>query len=327
MSIARIPISPPSVQPRMNEADRPLWSVMIPVYNCGRYLPETLSSVVRELGNRSDAQIEVVDDASTDTDVEALVARYGDGIVGYTRQQRNVGSLNNFHTCLQHSRGHLVHLLHGDDRVRPGFYKAFENLFKDHAQLGAAFCRYNYIDDAGKILYAQQPEQQRAGCLDNSLRLLAERQRIQYASMVVKREVYEHLGGFYGVEYGEDWEMWTRIAVHYAIGYIPEVLADYRKHYESISGRSFLTGKNVRDLTFVMDKIRQLLPYEIRDQVSTRSRIFYADYAMRTANDIWKNLRDKAGVRAQLREAFRLDRNVQMVYKAIKLFAKMSIGL
>jgi len=30
--------------------------------------------------------------------------------------------------------------------------------------------------------------------------------------MVVKREVYEKLGGFYGVEYGEDWEMWVRIA-------------------------------------------------------------------------------------------------------------------
>jgi len=73
--------------------------------------------------------------------------------------------------------------------------------------------------------------------------------------MVVKREVYEKLGGFYGVEYGEDWEMWVRIAANYQIAYTPEVLAEYRMHHNSISGKAFLTGQNMKDLNQVMNLI------------------------------------------------------------------------
>ena len=38
--------------------------------------------------------------------------------------------------------------------------------------------------------------------------------------------------------YGEDWEMWVRIAAHHPVWYEPEPLAVYRKHGISLSGRA-----------------------------------------------------------------------------------------
>ena len=327
MAQERIPRAPLRVDPLAKSTLRPRWSVMIPVYNCNEFLAQTLQSVLAQARDRHDMQIEVVDDASTEPDTEALVRKYGQGRVSYYRQQENVGSLRNFHTCLQRARGEYIHLLHGDDRIRPGFYDAFDELFASNPGLGAAFCRYAYIDAVGKVLYHHEQEQSHRGELPNFVERLGERQRIQYVSMVVKREVYEKLGSFYGVEYGEDWEMWMRIAAHYSIGYIPEVLAEYRKHFLSISGRSVLTGGNVRDLKFVMDRITPYLPEAKRKHILRNSRKFYGRYALRTANEIWTKLRNKDGVRAQVREGLSLCKDPEVFYSAFKLYTKMSLNL
>jgi glycosyltransferase involved in cell wall biosynthesis len=322
----RIPLSPPVVPP-VDDVMRPLWSIMIPVYNCSKYLPETLQSVLLQCKNRTEIQVEVIDDASTDADVESLVMTFGEGRVGYFRQPENAGSLRNFHTCLCRARGMYVHILHGDDKVRPGFYERFEKFFRKNKEAAAAYCRYAYIDEKGEFLFHHECESEVEGILTDFVSRLGERQRIQYASMVVKREVYEKLGGFYGVEYGEDWEMWMRIASQYPIGYIPDVLADYRKHSASISGRSIMTGKNVRDLRLVMTRIEPLLPEEKKHKIIKSSKKFYAHYALRTANQIWSSVKQRAGVKAQVKEAWDMHRDFFLVYKILKLYTKMTLKL
>lgn len=322
----RIPLSPPVVPPVENVM-RPLWSIMIPVYNCSAYLKETLESVLVQCKHRPEIQIEVIDDASTDADVENLVMTITEGRAGYFRQSTNVGSLRNFHTCLLRARGTYVHILHGDDKIRCNFYSEFEKFLADNREVGAVYCRYAYIDENGKFLFHHEQESDSACILPDFVSRLGERQRIQYASMVVKREVYEKLGGFYGVEYGEDWEMWMRIASHYPIGYIPDVLAEYRKHSASISGRTMLTGKNLRELREVMHRIEPLLPAEKKNQIIKSSKKFYAHYALRTANQIWSTVKHRAGVRAQVKEAWDMHKDIFLVYKILKLYTKMILNI
>ena len=324
---SRIPDAPPIVAPLAAGLARPQWSVMIPVYNCAAYLRETLASVLSQDPGEDYMQIEVIDDCSTDEDVESIVRERGKGRVRYFRQHANVGSLWNFHTCLERSRGRLIHILHGDDIVREGFYQKMEDLFRQHAGIGAAFCRYAYIDETGRTLFLQDPEMDRPGILDNWLARLCERQRIQYAAMVVQREVYEQLGGFYGVEYGEDWEMWVRIATRYDVAYTPEVLAAYRKHHASISGNAFATGKNMASLVWVMNKIQHYLPLDKRNTVSRASRNFYAHYGLRVANTLWKRFKDRRGASAQALAAWSMSRDAGLLYKIIKLYTRITLNI
>ena len=75
---------------------RPLWSVMIPTYNCAQYLRETLASVLAQDPGPEIMQIELIDDHSTDDDPAAVVAELGQGRVGFYQQPKNVGVPKNF---------------------------------------------------------------------------------------------------------------------------------------------------------------------------------------------------------------------------------------
>src|SRR5690242_19953848 len=101
---------------------RPLWSIMIPTFNNAGHLRAALRSVLAQDAGPEVMQIEVVDDASDD-DTSKVVQETGQGRVSYYRQDRNVGHIANFQSCLRRSTGRLVHLLHGDDAVLPGFYQ------------------------------------------------------------------------------------------------------------------------------------------------------------------------------------------------------------
>lgn len=313
-----IPDSPPVILPLSKQQNRPKWSVMVPVYNCSHFLQQTLESVLVNNIPEKDMQIEVVDDASTDADVEELVKRIGKGRIKYFRQVQNVGSLKNFETCINRSTGKLVHLLHGDDKVIPGYYRKIESLFEQHPEAGAAFSRYRSIDENGNKINEKSPEMYREGILHNWLLTIGERQRIQYAAITVRREVYEKLGSFYGLVYGEDWEMWVRIARHYKMAYTPEILAEYRVHQKSISGNKILKGDYLQDLFKAMLLIQQHLPEADRDRILKISKKYYAAYGIKLATRLWKLLHNKQAVDANIRHSLNL-------YKSPKLLLMISI--
>jgi glycosyltransferase involved in cell wall biosynthesis len=256
----RIPQKPPEILPVPGHIKRPLWSVMIPAYNCSQFLTDNILSVLSQDPGPDLMQIEVVDDCSTDTDVESLVCEIGKGRVSYFRQPENAGSLRNFETCINRSTGHYIHLLHGDDQVLIGFYAEIENLYKAFPDAGAAFTGFTYVDEQNLRLYDNQELLNEPGLLTNWLYQIARSQLIQPPAMVVKRSVYEKLGSFYAVHYGEDWEMWVRIAAHYPVAHSPRNLALYRVHQNNITSRYFLTGQSMTDVLKVLDLIQDFLP-------------------------------------------------------------------
>ncbi|WP_419802494.1 glycosyltransferase family 2 protein [Mucilaginibacter sp.] len=302
----RIPATPPEIAPLGSLDERPFWSVMIPAYNCSVFLPDAIESVLAQDPGEAMMQIEVVDDCSMDEDVEALVKRLGKGRVLYYRQEKNVGSLRNFETCINRAKGYHIHLLHGDDRVKSGFYSSLKRLFDNFPDAGAAYCAWNYIDDQGNILRPSRIEAEAECVIDNCLSLLAEQQLLQYVCIAVKREVYEKLGSFYGVTYGEDWIMWARIAKEYPIAYLPKILAEYREHESSISNTSFISGKNIRDISKVFSIINSYLPKEKQKKASLAARKTYCYWALGVTCDIWHTTRNKEIVYNQLREIVKL---------------------
>jgi glycosyltransferase involved in cell wall biosynthesis len=252
---------------------------MIPTFNCANYLRETLASVLVQDPGPDNMQIEVVDDCSTSDAPEAVVSEFN-GRVSFHRQPTNRGHVANFRTCLERSRGHLIHLLHGDDAVRPGFYEKLSRGFESCGQVGGAFCRQIYINEEGREVWRSDPEQATSGLLDNWPQRIAERQRIQTPSMAVRRSVYEEIGTFDPrLSWSEDWEMWVRIAAHYRVWYEAEPLALYRVHRSSSTATRVKTGENLRDVRRAVEIMHSYLPDAL---VSTRAEAlkFWADDAI-----------------------------------------------
>jgi glycosyltransferase involved in cell wall biosynthesis len=290
-----------------NGTPRPYWSVMIPTYNNGDFLRETLLSVLKQDAGHGEMQIEVVDDHSSSGDPAAIVAEIGAGRVGYFRQERNVGHIANFATCLTRSTGKVVHLLHGDDAVRPNFYAALKRGLDAVPDAGAAFCRSVFSDGEGHQLSTMDTEQAEAGLLVNAASVLGSEQRIMTPSIVVRRDVYEALGGFDArLKCAEDWEMWVRIASRYPVWYEPQPLALYRMHANSNTGRHVRSAEDMSFTRKAIDMFASYLPSEIRSSVVRRAKRLYARSSIEMAGRL-KADGDLGGMGAQLREAARFD--------------------
>jgi glycosyltransferase involved in cell wall biosynthesis len=321
----RIPNSPPSIAAISNQLNRPVWSVMIPSYNCSNYLREALISVLAQDPGPEVMQIEVVDDHSTDTDVEALVAEIGKGRVGFFRQENNVGSLRNFETCLNRSKGQWIHILHGDDMVKPGFYQEIASLFKAYPDAGAAFTGCFYIDAKGDILYTNDPLVSRPGLVKNWFSLIARSQQIQPPTMVVKRFVYEQLGGFFGFHYGEDWEMWVRISSRFPVVHSPRHLAKYRVHRGNITSRYFMTGQNIRDVASAIEIVQNYIPDNRRKRLKRMAKKHFAIYFAKTADMVYYDYANPRQALYQAREAFRMHQNLTTLYFVWKTYCKLLV--
>jgi len=286
---------------------------MIPTFNCSRYLGETLSSVLAQDPGPDLMQIEVVDDHSSEDDPQAVVQRIGQGRVQFYRQPGNVGVAKNFATCLNRSRGRLVHLLHGDDCVRNGFYAKLGQAFEARPDIGAAFCRHIFMDADGHTLSVSPLEQRDSGILDQGLERLAQEQRIMTPSIVVRRAVYEELGGFDSrLICSEDWEMWVRIAARYPIWYEAEPLALYRMHAHSNTGRHVGTAEDMRYTRAAIEMFKHHLPRDRAERLIRKARETYALAAIGTAGALLDR-GEFAGVRAQLREAIRLSHSPRVI--------------
>lgn len=310
---------PYRIPPVPNGTPRPLWSVMIPAYNCANYLRETLASVLAQDPGPDVMQIEVVDDCSTQDDPAAVVEELGRGRVVFYQQPKNVGNTRNYQTCLERSRGKLIHLLHGDDCVRDGFYRkmllAFEN-----PEIGAAFCRTINMDEHSHWHSIFPLEQSESGVLSNWLERIAVEQRIRTPSVVVRRDVYEKIGAFdQRLLYIEDWEMWVRIAAHYPVWYEVEPLALYRNRRPgSLSERSVYSSELFREIRKAIEIAHSYVSDPIvAAELSKKARENWAILALSTAREmIVKG--NVAAATTQLQEALRCSHSLRVINSTLQ---------
>ena len=243
----------PAILPVPGDVQRPLWSVMIPTYNCAIYLGQALESVLAQYPRPDVMQIEVVDDCSTKDDPEAVVHNVGNDRVAFYRKSRNEGAVANFNTCIQRSRGKLIHILHGDDYVLPGFYSKIECEAEARPDIAAFFVRCKIVDEDGtldsitdRMDYLLRPTQTPRDLLYGN--------NIRTPGAVIRRDFYERHGGFLPqLVHVADWEMWVR-AISQAGGLlINDLLAVYRNFPANDSGRLARTAENLRDYLRLAD--------------------------------------------------------------------------
>lgn len=265
----------PEIAPVSGEAGRPYWSVMIPTYNPDELLEQTLRCVLDQDPGVERMQIAVVDDRSPNGRAREIVARLAPSRVEFHGQPINVGLAGNWNSCIAKSRGEWVHIFHQDDLVMPGFYEKLGRVGATRPDVGVAYCRHAFIDIDGDQTLVSDPESPTAGVVEDWADRIAGRQLVQCPSVVVKRAVYEQLGGYRrDLCYALDWEMWVRIAFRYPVWYEPEVLACYRQHERNETSRLAKMNAHLTDICKALSIMHEHAP-KGRRGVVCRTRFRY----------------------------------------------------
>ena len=140
-------------------------SVIVPSYNCGRFIAEALDSILGQ--TLQVEQIVVVDDGSKD-DTAQVVARYTDPRIQYIHQ-KNAGVAAARNTGLNAARGEYITFLDADDRWRPTFVETLHAFLAEDPTVACVFSNFVRFQHAtGEILrdqFTYYPELKRPSLL------------------------------------------------------------------------------------------------------------------------------------------------------------------
>jgi len=127
--------------------ERPLLSVVIPLYNKARYIRRALDSVLAQ--TFEDFEVIVVNDGSTDGS-EKVVERYTDPRVRLVSQE-NVGECAARNRGIAEARANLVAFLDADDEWLPGHLAAISRLAEKYPECGAYCTNHKTVGTDGRL--------------------------------------------------------------------------------------------------------------------------------------------------------------------------------
>ncbi|MEM5498183.1 glycosyltransferase [Paraglaciecola mesophila] len=212
--------------------DKPLISVVIPVYNAEHYILKALRSVCEQ--TYQNLQIIVIDDGSTDHSKDVIESVHDPRIELISRENR--GLIATLNEGVQRSDGEYIARMDADDICFPDRFARQQLYFEAHAGFGVLFTGLEYIDASGKVMRKKVAHENREikpvellfGC------------PVCHPTAMFNMNVLAKPDIRYDSEFDktEDFELWTRLASKTKIGILSEVLFQYRIHSESITSKN-----------------------------------------------------------------------------------------
>jgi GT2 family glycosyltransferase len=253
-------------------------SIVIPTYNCARYLGQTLQSLRAQGERLAAAEIQVVDDCST-ADDPAAVARetWGDRVTVH-RHERNLGPTRNFNACLQQATRPWIHVLHGDDFMLPAAYDHIAAALDAVPDADAVFARTVYVDEIGVWTGLTQ----RLGPGDCGVLAYEPTMwnicPVQFVSVLVSQRAVDHLGGFdEAFSHVADYNLWWRLARQARVAYSNACVGAYR-YFEGNHSSSSSLRRTARNLTEHVAQLERVLA-SMREEGPVAPATRYSMYA------------------------------------------------
>ncbi len=209
----------------------PTVSVVMAAKNYARFLPAAVDSVLAQ--TVVDWELVIVDDGSTDHTPAAVKSYLTNPRVRYFRSDR-LGQPRAKNLGAGLSRGQFIAYLDADDAWKPTKLEKQLALLRDKPEVGVCFCRRSLIDEQNNLL----PSQDRPAPRGRVVRDIFLRNFVCFSSVVVRRQVFDHVGGFDPEwDLSIDYDLWLRAARHTEFDYVDEELVLYRTGHGNLSKR------------------------------------------------------------------------------------------
>jgi glycosyltransferase involved in cell wall biosynthesis len=208
--------------PRNPSDSAPLVSVVIPSYNQGRFLAETLDSVFAQ--DYRPLEVLVLDGASKDESV-AVLNRY-DGQEGFWwKSEPDQGVVDAVNQGLARARGEICGILSSDDCYMPGAVGAAVESIQEDPARRLVYADAEYMDASGRTTGRTQVGPY------SFKNFLSRRTFILQSSAFFRTRAARDAGNWRPtVSYVADNDLWLRMALHGPFARVEGVWSRYRFH-------------------------------------------------------------------------------------------------
>ncbi len=208
-----------------------LVSIIMPSYNTGKYIAESLQSVLNQ--TYENWELLIVDDHSTD-DTDVVIGLFHDERIRYIKNERNLGAAVSRNVALRLAKGRWIAFLDSDDLWVP------EKLEKQINYMLERNCAFSYsiyeeIDESSNSLdiYVSGPKRiTKIGmfnyCWPGCLTVIYDANKI---GLIQIKDIKKN----------NDYAMWLKVCEKADCYFFPECLAKYRRRNGSISRNSIKT--------------------------------------------------------------------------------------
>lgn len=210
----------------------PLISVVIPCYNQGQYLKDSIGSIKAQ--TFKNYEIILVNDGSTEVKtikiIDKVETEQPDVIV---INKKNGGLSEARNSGIKVARGKYILCLDADDKIESDYLKRSIEVFEESKKANLGFVT-SWVQEFGDRSNVWKTEDFNAGKL-----LII---NLVHAGSVFKKEVWEKVGGYKKIMKGgyEDWEFWiSAVEEGYSWELIKKPLFDYRIRKESMLSGAF----------------------------------------------------------------------------------------
>jgi glycosyltransferase involved in cell wall biosynthesis len=234
----------------------PRVSVVVPVYNRGKYIHETISSVLAQTFR--DFEVIAIDDGSKD-ESRAVLDSFGTAIRLLEHPGRsNRGQSASINVGLQAARGEFIAILDSDDVWLPEKLATQVKFMDAHPEVGLVYGNGWAIDESGRRRYVIYGPEHRED--SQASRVLMDCYFFLPTNSLVRGAVMRKAGLFdESLRAAQDHDMAIRIAEITRLAYINEQMFYYRRHGDSISVKS--ADRRWRNGFLILDKAAARHPY------------------------------------------------------------------
>ena len=210
----------------MNEMDDlnrssycPLVSVVTPSFNQGRFIRDTIDSVLSQ--DYADLEYWVIDGGSSD-ETQDVLKSYGHRLSWVS--EKDLGQADAVNKGFRRAKGEIFGWLNSDDTYWPGAIRKVVQFFQANPDISMVYGEAYNVDAQGKIIERSPTE-------GFDYQRLAETCFICQPTVFLRRQVFEEVGPLdVTLHYCLDYEYWMRVGKRFRVGYMPELLATSRLH-------------------------------------------------------------------------------------------------
>lgn len=253
--------------------ENPLVTIICLSYNHEKFVVETLNSVVNQ--NYSPIELIIVDDCSSDSTksiIEDWLLSHSN--VRFIANEVNLGNTKSFNNALKIAKGNYIIDLAADDILMPNGIQMQVEAFKKstYKNLGIVYGNAEIINENGSFNSYYFPVDVNKNVItkrktgDIYAAVLSSGDSICSVSTLIKKDVFDFLGGYDETLSYEDLDSWIRASRVYEFDFIDAILIKKRIVSNSLGTHFFKKNNKINISTYkILRKALKLNRSKVED--------------------------------------------------------------